>query len=286
VGSIESTLAWTALPPLAAALAMMVVARQLGVRPRAAWAMAVGLGYVVGQAVVVGRTVGPGGALAKLARPHEARDWLPLLVLVAMGITLLGAAAPRTWQRWLVGLGALLCVAAPARLLGNSARVVSEWTTGERLSCLILLGAAMATVWLVLSTARDDALPRVRAVLLVLVAAGTALVMTRSGSFSYGQLAGVVGAAVAGAAVAAWRTMAPGVAGSAGVLTMSLGGLIVLGHFYAELSVATGALLVISLLGAGGWLPARVTDGPLWRQVLVRGALCLVPLAVAVSGRL
>jgi hypothetical protein len=66
-------------------------------------------------------------------------------------------------------------------------------------------------------------------------------------------------------------------------VTMSLGSLILLGYFYAELSMANALLLAFALVAGGGWVPTPGRIGTGWR-VAVRVALCVVPMALAVAG--
>jgi hypothetical protein len=62
---------------------------------------------------------------------------------------------------------------------------------------------------------------------------------------------------------------------------MSLGGLLIVAHFYAALTATNAALLAASLVAAGGRLPAMLATGPAWRQAVIRAAFCLTPLAIA-----
>jgi hypothetical protein len=71
-----------------------------------------------------------------------------------------------------------------------------------------------------------------------------------------------------------------GLSGAAGVLSMALGGLVLLAYFYAELAAASAALLLAALLAAGGRLPGAWPRGPMG-QIAFRAALCVVPLALA-----
>ena len=114
VPMLVNELIWTAVVPLVIAAGVIGTAAWLSIRPRPAWALGVGLGYIVGSVAVTSRSAGLSPAVAKLVRPHEAHDWLPLAVLLAMGVTLLAAAAPRAWQRWIVGLAGLVRV-SPCR---------------------------------------------------------------------------------------------------------------------------------------------------------------------------
>ncbi|MEX0641479.1 MAG: hypothetical protein WD468_02195, partial [Pirellulales bacterium] len=183
---LVNELIWSGGVPLVAAAIAVAVSARFGVRPRAAWALGVGLGFVVASAALTTRTVGMSAAVAKHAQPIEAHDWLPLAVLAAMGVTLLASATPREWQRWIVGLAGLMCVAVPMRLLAGN--IAIQWSALEKLTHLALFAAALALLWLQLSTARDDQQPRLRAMLLVIVAAAMAAVLTKSGSLSSSKL--------------------------------------------------------------------------------------------------
>jgi hypothetical protein len=145
-----------------------------------------------------------------------------------------------------------------------------------------------------LSTDVDEKETTLRVPLLILIAVGTAITVTQSGALIHGLTAAAVAASIAGPALAfllpedRWDDGAVpirayrGISGAAGVLTFSLGSLILLGHFYAELSAASAALLFLSLAATAAPLPAVVRRGPVWRQLTVRSAACLVPLGIAI----
>jgi hypothetical protein len=310
IGTALTELLWVGAVPLAAAAAAMVAARLMNLRPRAAWAVSVGVGYVVGQLGLVSRA-GVGTAMNALAAPREARDWLPWAVVLAAGATVwvVEAAASRRWVGHL--LAVVISLAAPARLLGSSVYLASRWSAGEKVVYLALLAGAAGLVWWLLETCRDNEQPLVRGMLLIYTAVGTAVAVTLSGSFAYGELCGVVAAALTGALLAgvlkpaspgatgfasAWSRSAlaepaahnqavpeNGLGGAAGVVTMSLGSLILLGYFYSELAGTDALLLAVALLAAGGWLPTLTPAGSGWRA-LWRAALCIVPMALAVAG--
>lgn len=301
---------------LVAAIALVAM-RNLGVCARATWAVATALGYVAGHATMM-RAIGWFPAVGSLLRPGEARDWLPLAVLVATGITLLAIYAPEGWGR-LAGLtaAALLVVAAPMRLLAGSVYVTSEWTGAERLAHLALLAACLGVVWLLLALRRDEESPSVSAGLLVLVALGAAAVLAMSGVAVYGQLSGVVAAALAGAMAGAWycgqreagrrrlgtsSTSDPatcdaealaesvaraasasiGVGGAAGVVTLALGSLVLLGHYFAEVTALDALLVGVAAIVAAGWLPTSISQ---WRRTVavVRTMLCVGAIGWAIA---
>jgi hypothetical protein len=141
------------------------------------------------------------------------------------------------------------------------------------------LGATLALVWLLLATARDDELPRLRPLLLVIATVAAAIIITLAGSFSLGRLCGVVAAAITGASLFAAR----GLSGAAGVLAVSLGGLTLLAVYYAKLQPANAALVLVSVVAAAGRLPDALSDRPASQQIVFRAALCLAPLGVALA---
>jgi len=292
-GKLGAELLWAGIVPLAAAAVAMLVARLLKLRPRAAWAVSVGMGYVVGQFGLVSRA-GVATALNALVAPHEARDWLPWAVVLAAGTTVWVVQATGS-MRW-VGhvLAIVIVLAVPARLLGGSVYLASRWTGGEKIAHLALLAAAVGVAWWLLESCKDSDQPLLRCMLLIYTAVGTAVAVTLSGSFAYGELCGVVAGALTGALLAGVlnpasptdvdATASPdGLGGAAGVVAMSLGGLILLGYFYAELSSADALFLCVALLAAGGWLPMPAAAGSGWGGA-VRAVFCIVPMALAVAG--
>jgi hypothetical protein len=290
-GTLLAELLWVGVVPCAAAAVAMLIARRWALRPRAAWAASVAMGYVVGQIALVGRA-GFLAALSALIMPREARDWLPWAVLLAAGATIWVAHAGDA-RRWIGHvLAVVIVLSAPWRLLGGSVWLVSRWSAGQQLFALAGLAGAMGIVWWLLEAAEDDDQPLVRSLLLILVAVGAAVVVTLSGSFSYGQLCGVVAAAMTGALIPGVLkhtspTKTPfarspnGLGGAAGVVTFSLGGLILLGYFYTELTAPNALLLAIAVVAAGGRLPMAPGMGPGLRAA-ARIAVCLVPLLIAV----
>ena len=303
--------------PLAVSAVTTILLGKWRCEPRAQWAAAVALGYVAGQLALKSRA-GIALGFASFVRPHDARDWLPLVVLLAAGATMLNACATAAWWRWTAALCVLLTIAAPLRLVAGNVRLAQQWSSPEKLAYLVLLAATFGLTWLLLAATRDDDVPLLRLLLMPLVAVGAAVVITLSGVIVNGQLCAVVATALAGTVLGSWlcnslgatgsssrglahfadsseqnvpvpflrprRTNNWALGGAAGVVTMSLGGLVVLGCFYAELTAVNAALLFLSLIAAGGPLPEFLSTGPVWRLVVVRTGLCLTPLMFAIFG--
>jgi hypothetical protein len=189
-----------------------------------------------------------------------------------------------TSRPWLFALAAALCLAAPVRLL--SGNLAQHWTIPGKLVVLAVLTAALGSVWFLLASSDGERPTMVRSPLLVLVAVGTAIVVTQSGAVMYGLSSAALGAAVTGTAlVLAFRRTATtaSVADAAGIITLTLGSLIILAHFYAELTTTSAALLLCSLAATGVPLPI-VLRSPAWQRTAARLVLCVLPLAVAVAG--
>jgi hypothetical protein len=75
----------------------------------------------------------------------------------------------------------------------------------------------------------------------------------------------------------------PGFTGAAGVIACLLVGLILLGHFYAELSTTNAALLVAALVAAGAPLPKSLANHPAWLHTAARALVCFTPLGIALA---
>lgn len=310
---LQSTLIYAGLLPLIASAAVTFALRWPQVSPRAIWASAVAGGFIVG---LVGLKSEQGFVLAlrSFAQPQEAAYWLPILVLLALGANLVLIAAPRSGRWFASALAGFLTIAATLRLLsGYAGFTYNHWSAAGKLGCLALFTGTLGLLWTLLASKGDIAQKSPeRQPLLVLVAVGMAVVLTLSGVFVYGEYCGAIAASITGAALACTvlgATGSPGlslskpasaslgpstnsvgvfddfdaVSGAAGVLTFSLGGLIILGYFFASLTATNMVLLFISLAAAGTAFPAVLNNRPAWQRLATRSVLCLVPLAIAIA---
>jgi hypothetical protein len=278
---LTNAILYAALLPLVTSAAIAFIMRRMGSPPRTIWPFAITGGFLVAQFVLRGQA-GFVESLHTFVEPHEAVDWLPHIVLLALGVSIVMYLAPAQRPR-LIALAAALCVAVPIRLL--SGNLAQHWSIPEKVAVLVSLAAIFGLVWLMLAL-NDNQQPAIlRAPLLILVAVGTAIVVTQSGAFIYGLSCAAFGAAITGAAlVFAFRGVASSssAAAAAGAITFSLGSLIVLGHFYAELSATNAALLLLSLIATASPLPALLRTKPTWQRNMARIIFCLLPLAMAV----
>ena len=281
-------LLWVGVLPCCVAAVAMFLCNWLALPARAAWAKSVGGGYVAGQLAMAAR-IGWRTGFESLTAPREAGDWLPWLVVGCRRDHGAGRVCTRPWQRWIVVLAALLALVAPLRLLAGSVYVTSRWSALEKVVVVVMWAAALATIWTWLALGRACGQAHLRGGLLIVAAVAMAVVLTLSGSLISGERCGMVAAALTGALVSrlVMRGRAtttaddkPGISGAAGAITMSLGGLILVGYFYAELRLAAAILLGAALCVAGGNLPAIRPAGRIW-QAGFRAGLCLALLAAA-----
>ena len=290
---LTTTFLYAGLLPLATAAILALLARQFRLSPPATWACGTAGGFLAGL-VGLKSQAGLAAAARSLIQPHEAADWLPIIVLLALGVSALLFVAPPARRRWTLALAAALTIAVPLRLLSGNVRLAGPWSAFDKFAYLALLATTLGFVWLLLASGGDEQQSPARLVFLVIVAAATAAVLTLSGALVYGQSCGALAAALTGTALVSFlgatgsasagpRFAIPGLTGAAGIITFSLGGLILLGHFFAELSVANAVLLFVSLAAAGTPLPVALHRRPAWQQLSVRTVACLLPLALAIA---
>jgi hypothetical protein len=289
---LGSTLLYAGIVPLVVAASVTFVIEQIGASSNAAWAWGVAIGFIAGQFALKAEG-GSSYAAEALMRPTSAADWLAILVLLALGVSLLLMAAPVTLRPIVWALAAALCFAAIVRLLANNAQLLN-WSVGARVGVLLVLAAGLSSLWILLGPREGRVPSPVQVALLIVVAVGIAMVLTLSGVLVYGQLAGAVAAALAGCGVvgtlgrgdstAAEGGSRAGVSGAAGIVVLTLTGLLVLGHFYASLSTRDGVLLFAAIAAAGMPLPGVTASAASWKHVPIRAALCISPLAIAVAG--
>ncbi len=280
------------LPAVVAASALAMVWRMTG-KEASAWRTAIVLGYVVGHWALDARGIGVVAALLKSYQPTEARDWLPLLMLLAIvpdALACVGKRGPAL--AWL--LRTVLCVFIPWRLLSGSVYLpvsispnfnfdLGGWSTSEATAWIGGIGGALLICWQGLRIVDQRSGVFVRSALAVVVTFGAAIVAALSASLVYGQMFGILTAVLAGCSLAsAFFSTGRGPEAAAGPVVVAFGSLLIVGHFYAELKIYNGALLLIALGLALGWLPMSAKVSPRW-QAVCRGLLCLAALAAALT---
>jgi hypothetical protein len=278
---IVDALLYAGLLPLIASAIVCVTLRYLRCPLSIVWPAATATGFLVAQFVLRSQ----GGidiSLHTFIQPYEAVDWLPHIVLLALGVSVLMYLAPAQ-RPWLIALAAMLCLSVPIRLL--SGNLAQHWSVMGKVGVATSLTILLGLVWLLLALTGEERSTTVRVPLLVLIAVGVAIVLTQSGVFIYGLSSAALGAAITGTAVVfAFRSTPSnlGAAATAGVITFTLGSLIILGHFFAELSTTNAALLCLALTATAVPLPAFLRSRPVWQRAAARILLSLFPLAMAV----
>jgi hypothetical protein len=281
-----------ALPATVAAVAMYV-AWKLGKHVGVAWLVGVSLGYLTGHWALDSVGVGFAAAVAKSFSPHEARDWLPLAVISAAAveaIALLGKKA--IVLGWLLRVG--WCLWLPWRLLAGSVYLPSTaqdlgfnsgaWSTSEATAWIGGVGGLLVLAWLALRQAPTESLPRLRSSLTTFVALGATATIALSGSFTIGQLMGVLTATLVGCGVAAAALrLKGGPETAAGPLLAAYAGVLVIARFLLvpELPLYYAGMLLLALVAAVGWIaPAKLFSARV--HSLVRLAVCVAVLALVV----
>jgi hypothetical protein len=279
---LTNALLYAGLLPLVASASIAFLMQRMRSPSPIVWPVAGATGFLAGQFTLRGQS-GFVDGLHTFFQPHEAVDWLPHIVLLALGVSLVMYLAPGYRYR-LTTLAAALCLATPVRLL--SGNLAQHWSVPGKVTMLVSLGAVLGIVWLLLASNGDRQPAIIRVPLLILVAIISGIVVTQSGAIVYGLSSVALGAAIAGTAVVfVIRRVgsSSGAAATGGVITFTLGSIVLLSHFYAYLSTANAGLLLVSLTATAAPLPLLLRTGPAWRGNTARFMFCLVPLAIAVG---
>jgi hypothetical protein len=255
-----------------------------------AWSAGVVLGYAAGATALAAGNVGIGPALQKLISPSVAHEWTPMIALIAVAPSLLAAATGRgRWLRWLLAVS--LCVAAPLWLLWGGKYLPSQelresgfalqaWSVPQ---AVMVLGGGAAMIFLAWRTweaVERESAPRSRSLLAVMALIGAAATVGLTGSFVYAQHFGMLAAAVGGCLVASWfLAVKSGPEAAAAPVIVLTGSLLLLAACYSELPPALAIGVAIAVTLAAGWIP-WLSCRTLRLQLIVRSALCVVPLAL------
>ena len=278
------------VPAAAAAAALAFVWRATG-KAASAWRTALVVGYLAGHWALDAQNTSWVSALTNSFRPNEARDWLPLFALLAMvpdAFACVGTFGPAVG--WLLRFA--LCVFVPWRLLYGSVHLpiplegleidLGGWSTREAVTWIGGITVISMVAWFLSRSVQPQASVRLRSTLATLVAFASALAMAMSASLVYGQLFGVLTATLTGCGLAsALLKMERGPDVAAGPIVVLFVSLLIVGHFYAELKLQNGVLLLIALVLAIGWLP-RLNRKPAWQPV-GRSVLCLATLGLVLT---
>ncbi len=275
--TIFLTLAWNLLVPSAVSAASIALARRVGRSlpggNRGRWGVSAGLalGYLAGHAGLLGMPGFPAVG---------AKEWVAWLALGAGAIGLIEATwTPPRWSTWAVRG---LFVAGLLGILLRS-KVERGWTGAEAAGWLAGLWLAGMASWWNLEAQAERLTGPGWVVPVGLVAAGWGVVQALSGGASFGQLDGVLAAALLGALAAVGLRPGPSLSkgGPAVVLTV-LAGLGLAGYFYSEVPASSSVLLALA-----PWTPWVDRIGFLrrrsyWTRASVRFLAVIVTAGAAV----
>ncbi len=228
--------------------------------------------------------------------PREDLDRLLLVVLPFALLTELLASAPRV-PRWLVRALRLLVAAGTARVLLDGTAYISAvvgvderlWSAGEVWLVLGSVALGLGGLWWALAALSRRAAGALLLWSLAVACGGAGLTVMLTGYMTGGIVGLIFAAVLVGTALAGWafagRTRAdstlvpaPPVAGLVGLGSVLLVGLLVSGHFFAELSTVQSWALGAAPLAA--WLP-ELLPGKV--SPAVRGWLRVAAVAVVVA---
>jgi len=251
------------------------------------------LGYVTGHWALDAQGVGLLASVAKSFRPHEARDWLPLAVLLAVVPEIAARFGNRgSLLAWILRVA--LCVLLPWRMLDGSAYLpattllntdfdIGAWSRSEAIGWLGGMGAVLLASWFAVRGCGEKSLSWLRFSLATFVALGGAATLAMSGSLSYGQLLGVLAATLVGCGLMTTILhLDSGPEAAAGPLLLAFGGVLVLAYFYSELKLLNAVLLLLAMIAAVGWVAGSQKLSQRGHASL-RCVICLTALAAAVS---
>jgi len=277
-----------ALVPCGVAAATMFVCRRLGLVPHTAWVTSVGAALVIGQMALTA-PAGATSAIGRLFQPHEAIDWLPWLVLLAVGISIVSEYVPHLTGWRPIALVLIFSAAATARLLAGSVHVTSRFSSLEKFGVLVLWSSVFTLLWRLFDAGRASGQPLLRGGLLIITTLGLAAAVALPSTFVYGGIYLVIAGTIAGALLGciAMRSAADFLSaldpsGAAAPLATILGGILLLCRYYGGLSLLDTLLAAVALAAAVGPMPKSWPTPPLARAAL-RTASCLIPLAIAVA---
>jgi hypothetical protein len=271
--------------PGVVAVAVLAGVWKLTANAASSWRTAVVASFLIGMWALDAQGVGVVGAISKSMRITEARDFLPLMMILAVIPDAVAAGGKGgAILGWILRAG--LCVFVPWRMLWGTKYLpkvapppnfdTGAWAPLEAVLWIGGVAAALLAAWS-LVRAENTEVPRLRSVLAMLVGFAAAMTVALSGSITLGQLMGVLVAALTGCALAAWRLkVGRGPDAATGPVAIAFGGVLVLAHFLVELKLLYAVLLLVGLaVGAGWFFPGKKWSTP------VRCVVCLAAIGVA-----
>jgi hypothetical protein len=266
-----------------AAAVVLIVSGLIGrgdpARDRGRWgpAFALGLGYALGHAAVREWITPPTWPPFP---PLDAPDWAAWLALAAMVLGVLDATWPSpAWARW---ENRLIVSAVTVWLIVRS-QYEGLWATRDGARSLGAMVAGVYLLWSVLDGLSARA-GRATIFPLVILTAGTSVVLVLSRSLVLGEYGAALTVALAVAWVASrWKARLTLARGGVPIVSVVLAALLLSGYFYAELSRRNALLLAsapLTLL-VGELPPIRRASA--WKSGLARAIAILIPVGIAIA---
>ncbi len=229
----------------------------------------VGLAYAVGHEALV-RSIG--------LSVRDGLQWLGYGAVIIVVPGLIGACLRRLWVQMLLAL--LVITAATWLLIGGWMEPVWAWRVG--------FGVGAAVLWALLEwlarRRRGASMP----IIMLLVAAGGGGVMVLAGLAQFGQLAGVLAAAIGPCVLLAWiRPQLTIGHGPVLVFTLILAALLLHGYHLYDVTaefppISFAIVLAAPVVAWVGELPPIVRLRA-WQAVLVRVVAVMIPVGAALG---
>jgi hypothetical protein len=267
------------------AVGMLAVVWKLTANAASSWRTAAVVSFLIGLWALDAQGVGVLGAISKSMRITEAKDFLPLMVILAVMPDAIAALDKRgAVVGWILRAG--LCAFLPWRILAGSKYLPKvappanfdsgAWTALEAAGWLGGTAVVLLASWS-LVRAESTEQPKLRSVLAAIAAFAASATIAMSGSITYGQSMGVLVAGLTGCGLAAWWwKLGRGPDAAAGPIVIAFGGILVLAQFIAEMKLLYTVLLVVGFTVGTGWF----FPGKKWSSY-IRVAVCLAAVGIA-----
>ncbi len=253
------------VPAISAALPMLIL-RLAGKRVGPAVATtAFACGWIAGQTTIeavriasarISASEAATEAIGKFLHPTLAREWLPLIVLLAANVEVFAHEAGPRLRTAIVVARAVICGFIPARLLWTSVYCTSRWSGAEQAIGLASLSLMLLVLWTWASRPPAASYPKLQTGSTCFVLFALAVTLFTVGGRIYGQLALVLAVVAATLAISAGRQRSIVVSITARTGIVVAASLVLLGHFFAALPAATAIFFALALAVVSGPLPS------------------------------
>ena len=280
----QEILVWVIAAPVGIALLATLLAHLPPKRDRATqpWgpALAIAGAFAVAFAGLRGRPAFP---------PRDAQTWLVYLGAIAVLIAILASVLPhkRNWPWFVLAPLSIGLILVTVWLLARSQIPLFGWKRFLLRAAVIAAGMIVWFALMELLAARGKGAAAAMPLVLTIAAAVAAVTIVNAHSMFLGQLAGSIAAALGAITLLGlWLKKLSLSRGGVLTLTVLLLGVILAGHFFADLS-----RLDLILLGVAP-LAAWAGELPLWKgkrsrfavRVIAVLVILLIPLVPALKG--